>query len=132
MASERPLEREPVPRAVEFGGHGMVIWNMLRDVRQTEKVETTGLYMILGDDFLITARLEEIAEIASMFRRLGEEVPPRREHPAFFLYAVLNATVEEWFPMVEGLPPPSMPASTALTSGTSRRSRGTVATSSSG
>jgi magnesium transporter len=28
---------------------------------------------------------------------------PRHDHPAFFLYTIMNVSVEEWFPMVEGL-----------------------------
>ncbi len=103
LAAESPLEAETVPRVVEFADHIMVIWNILRDVRETEKVETASLYMILGDNYLITAHLGDIGEIDSMLEKLQGETAPRREHPAFYLYAILNLSVEEWFPVVEEL-----------------------------
>lgn len=103
LAAERPLEREGMPRVMEFAGHVMVLWSMLRDAPETEKVETSTLYLILGEDFLITAHVDETPLIDAMFRRLGKEEKPRRDHPAAFLYAILNASVEEWFPLVEKL-----------------------------
>ncbi len=103
LAAERPLEREGMPRVMEFAGHVMVLWSMLRDAPETEKVETSTLYLILGDGFLITAHVDEMPEIDAMFKRLGKEEKPRRDHPAAFLYAILNASVEEWFPLAESL-----------------------------
>ncbi|MBN2027676.1 MAG: magnesium/cobalt transporter CorA [Actinobacteria bacterium] len=103
LAAERPLEMETVPRVVEFNGHLLTVWNMLRDVRDTESVEVASLYMILGDNYLITAHVEDVHEIDTMFKKLQGETVPRRDHPAFFLYTIINVSVEEWFPMVEGL-----------------------------
>ena len=59
--------------------------------------------MILGDNFLITAHVEDIHEIDTMFKKMRDEAKARHEHPAFFLYAIMNVSVEEWFPMIEGL-----------------------------
>ncbi len=103
LMAERELEAETVPRVVEFGGHLMVIWNVLRDVRETEQLEIASLYMILGDGFLITAHVDDIHEIDTMFKRLQGETEARHDHPAYFLYAIMNVSVEEWFPMVESL-----------------------------
>lgn len=103
LAAERPLEREGMPRVIEFAGHVMVVWSMLRDTPETEKAETTALYLILGDNFLVTAHLDEMPEIDAMFRRFRDEGKPRRDHPAALLYAILNSSVEEWFPLVESL-----------------------------
>ena len=103
LTAETPLEAETVPRVVEFAGHIFMIWNLLRDRPETEKVEITSLYIILGDNYIITAHLEDVHEIATMFKRLRDESRPRRDHPAYFLYAIMNVSVEEWFPMVEGL-----------------------------
>ncbi|MEW6555682.1 MAG: magnesium/cobalt transporter CorA [Actinomycetota bacterium] len=103
LAAEKDLEAETVPRVVEFSGHVMVIWNVQRDVRETENVEVTSVYLILGDNFLITAHVEDIREIDTMFKRMREEGAPRRDHPAFFLYAIMNVSAEEWFPMIETL-----------------------------
>ncbi len=103
LTAETPLEAETVPRVAEFRGHIFMVWNLLRDVRETEKVEITSLYMIMGENYLITAHVEDIHEIDTMFKKLREEEMPRRDHPAYFLYAIMNVSVEEWFPMVEGL-----------------------------
>jgi len=103
LTAENPLEVETVPRVSEFSGHIFMIWNLLRDRPETEKVEITSLYMILGDNYLITAHVEDIHEIDTMFKKLRDENRPRRDHPAYFLYAIMNVSVEEWFPMVEGL-----------------------------
>ena len=103
LAAEAPLETETVPRVTEFNGHILAIWNMLRDVRETEKLEVTSLYMILGDNFLISAHVEDIREIDTMFKKLRGETEARHDHPAFFLYTIMNISTEEWFPMVEGL-----------------------------
>jgi magnesium transporter len=103
LTAETVLEAETVPRVVEFSGHLLVVWNVLRDVRETEKLEISSLYMILGDNFLITAHIEDIYEIDTMFKKLREEPKARHDHPAFFFYAIMNVSVEEWFPMTEGL-----------------------------
>jgi len=103
LTAENPLETETVPRVSEFSGHIFMIWNLLRDRPETEKVEITSLYMILGDNYLITAHVEDVHEIDTMFKKLQDESRPRRDHPAYFLYAIMNVSVEEWFPMVEGL-----------------------------
>jgi magnesium transporter len=103
LTAETPLEVETVPRVVEFSGHIFMIWNLLRDRPETEKVEITSLYIILGDNYLITAHVEDVHEIDTMFKKLRDEKRPRRDHPAFFLYAIMNVSVEEWFPMVERL-----------------------------
>jgi magnesium transporter len=103
LTAETPLEEETVPRVVEFSGHILTVWNMLRDVRETENLEITSLYMILGDNFLISAHVEDIREIDTIFKKLSGEDKARHEHPAFFLYTVMNISAEEWFPMVEGL-----------------------------
>jgi len=97
------LESETVPRVQEFDGHVLIVWSMLRDQPSTEKLEITSVYMVLGDNFLITAHIEDIHEIDTMFKKLQGETVPRHDHPAFFLYTIMNVSVEEWFPMVEGL-----------------------------
>jgi len=97
------LESETVPRVQEFDGHVLTVWSMLRDQPSTEKLEITSVYMVLGDNFLITAHIEDIHEIDTMFKKLQGETVPRHDHPAFFLYTIMNVSVEEWFPMVEGL-----------------------------
>jgi magnesium transporter len=103
LTAETPLEAEAVPRVVEFRGHIFMIWSLLRDRPETEKVEITSLYMILGDNYLITAHIEDVHEIDTMFKKLQDEEKPRRDHPALFLYTIMNVSVEEWFPMVESL-----------------------------
>jgi magnesium transporter len=103
LTAETALERETVPRVTEFNGHILAVWSVLRDVRDTEKVEITSVYMILGDNFLISAHVDEIHEIDTMFKKLQGEAVPRHDNPAFFLYTIMNISVEEWFPMVEGL-----------------------------
>jgi len=97
------LESETVPRVQEFDGHVLTVWSMLRDQPSTEKLEITSVYMVLGDNFLVTAHIEDIHEIDTMFKKLQGETVPRHDHPAFFLYTIMNVSVEEWFPMVEGL-----------------------------
>jgi magnesium transporter len=103
LTVETALEEETVPRVTEFNGHILVVWNMLRDVRETEKVEISSLYMILGDNFLITAHIEDTREIDTIFRKLRGEATARHDNPAFFLYTIMNISTEEWFPLVEGL-----------------------------
>gem|GEM_PF-581244 len=103
LTAETALEAETVPRVVEFSGHLLVIWNVLRDVRETEQLEITSLYLILGDNFLITAHVKDIHEIDTMFKKMRDETEARHEHPAFFLYAIMNVSVEEWFPTIEAL-----------------------------
>lgn len=106
---EVKLDAETVPRVQEFNGHLFVVWNMLRGkpgtdkTGKTDKMEGVSLYMVMGDDFLITAHVEDVPEVDAMFRRLQGEGMPRRQHPAYFLYTIMNISVEEWFPLVEAL-----------------------------
>ena len=100
---EVSLDAETVPRVLEFDGHLLVIWNIIRDEPSTEKLETTSLYMVLGDNYLITAHVPDVPEIDNILDRLRKEPTPRHDHPAFFLYSIMNVTVEEWFPLVDKL-----------------------------
>ncbi len=97
------LEVETVPRVLEFNGHLLVIWNVMHDTPHMEKLETASLYIVLGDNFLVTAHVPEMPEIHGIFERLRKEPAPRHDQPAFFLYSILNVTVQSWFPLVERL-----------------------------
>jgi len=94
---------EDVPRVQEFEGHILVIWSFLRGKPSSEKIETASLYMILGANYLVTIHMEDIPELDTVFQKTKEGAILRHEHPAFFLYTIMNLAVEEFFPLVEEL-----------------------------
>ncbi|OFW56614.1 MAG: magnesium and cobalt transport protein CorA [Candidatus Solincola sediminis] len=103
LAMEVSKRAENVPRAQEFDGHMMVIWEFLHDRESLDKVGLTSLYLIMGSNYLVTIHMEDIPILNDVFDKLKEDEEPKHHHPAFFLYTIMNVSVEQFFPFVEDL-----------------------------
>jgi magnesium transporter len=93
----------PLPKLQEFDDYLFIIWDFLRDNPTTETLETATLFALMGSNFLVTIHLEEMPELDSIFERLVKDPSLYRDHPASLLYAILEAAVDEYFPLVENL-----------------------------
>lgn len=88
----------------EFADHLLVAWEFPRDDPATESIATIPTYIVLGKNYLVTLHRDAVPEISSWFQKLDAmETEASRRHPAFILYAILNESVEEFFPLVESL-----------------------------
>ncbi len=103
LAIEVSKRAENVPRAQEFDGHLMVIWNFLHDSQAGDEVGMTSLYMIMGSNYLVTIHMDELPVIEKIYDRLQSIEEPKHDTPAFFLYAIMNVSVEQFFPFVEDI-----------------------------
>jgi magnesium transporter len=103
LAMEVSKRAENVPRAQEFDGHMMVIWDFLHDRKSADEVGMMSLYMIMGRNYLVTVHTGDIPTLQNIFDKLSEVEEPKHGHAAFFLYTIMNVSVEQFFPFVEGL-----------------------------
>ncbi len=103
LAMEVSKRAENVPRAQEFDGHMMVIWDFLDDRKSADEVGMMSLYMIMGGNYLVTVHTGDIPVLQNIFDKLSEVEEPKHCHPAFFLYTIMNVSVEQFFPFVEDL-----------------------------
>ncbi len=101
LAMEVSKRTENVPRAQEFDGQMMVIWNFLDKRTLTDEVNMFCLYMMIGANYLVTIHMEDIPALDAISDRLAEDKEPQHLEPAFFLYSIMNVSVEQFFPMVE-------------------------------
>lgn len=103
LALEVSKRADNVPRAQEFEGHIMVVWNLLHDRESADEVGMATLYMIMGSNFLVTIHIRDIPLLDEIYGRLKEDEEPRHDSPAFLLYTIMNVSVEQLFPVVEEL-----------------------------
>lgn len=94
---------DTLPKVQEFENHLFIIWDFLRDDPSTEKLETTGLCMFLGANYLLTVHQKAAPELDRVLDNLEKEPSLYKEHPAPVLYSILDTAVDEYFPLVEDL-----------------------------
>lgn len=92
-----------VPKAEEFDDYLFILWQFLRDDLETEEIELTGLAAILGANYLVTVHDEELPELESILSKLSSDPSQFQESPAMLLHAILDRSVDDYFPLVEGV-----------------------------
>jgi magnesium transporter len=100
VVSKRPLN---VARAQEFDSHLMVIWYFLTDQQAVDEVGMACVYMIMGANYLVTIHAENLPVLETIFDALKDDQEPKHDIPAFFLYTIMNVSVEQFFPLVEDI-----------------------------
>jgi magnesium transporter len=121
----RPAEAQLMSAAAQFGLHelcvedaitahqrpkleryGDTLFVVLRSAHyrdETEEVDFGELHLFVGPNFVLTVRHSQAPDLAAVRRRLEDNPDLLRRGPEAVLYAVLDAVVDGYAPVVAGL-----------------------------
>ncbi|WP_412076270.1 magnesium and cobalt transport protein CorA [Streptomyces xanthophaeus] len=103
LAVEDALEAHQRPKLERYGDTLFVVLRAARYLDAQEEVEFSELHIFVGPDFLITVRHGGAPDLSSVRRRMEETPELLRLGPEAALYAILDAVVDGYAPVVEGV-----------------------------
>jgi magnesium transporter len=74
-----------------------------RYLDEAEKVEFSEIHVLVGKDFIVTVRYEEIPALEEVRRRLEGEPESLRQGPQPILREIMDQIVDDYEPVLEGL-----------------------------
>ncbi|HEV7186785.1 MAG TPA: magnesium and cobalt transport protein CorA [Blastococcus sp.] len=103
LAVEDAIKAHQRPKFERYGGTLFVVLKAARYLDEIEEVEFGELHLFLGADFAITVRHSESPDLSRVRRRLESEPALLAKGSEAVLYATLDAVVDGYTPVVEGL-----------------------------
>jgi magnesium transporter len=103
LAVEDAITAHQRPKFERYGDTLFVVLRAARYLDETEEVEFGELHLFLGRDFAITVRHSESPDLARVRRRLESEPALLAKGSEAVLYAILDAVVDGYSPVVAGL-----------------------------
>ena len=103
LAVEDAIQAHQRPKFERYGDTLFVVLKAARYLDATEEVEFGELHLFLGRDFAITVRHSESPDLSRVRRRLESEPVLLAKGPEAVLYAILDAVVDGYSPVVAGL-----------------------------
>ncbi|MFG2226703.1 magnesium and cobalt transport protein CorA [Streptomyces sp. NPDC048644] len=103
LAVEDALEAHQRPKLERYGGTLFVVLRAARYLDDPEEVDFGELHLFVGPDFVITVRHGGAPDLSAVRRRM-EDAPELLQHgPEAVLYAILDAVVDGYAPVVAGI-----------------------------
>ncbi|MDX3535904.1 magnesium and cobalt transport protein CorA [Streptomyces sp. MB09-01] len=103
LAVEDALEAHQRPKLERYGDTLFVVLRAARYLDVQEEVDFSELHIFVGPDFLITVRHGGAPDLSSVRRRMEENPELLSLGPEAALYAILDAVVDGYAPVVEGV-----------------------------
>ncbi|MEU9027420.1 magnesium and cobalt transport protein CorA [Streptomyces sp. NPDC048383] len=103
LAVEDALEAHQRPKLERYGDTLFVVLRAARYLDAPEEVEFGELHVFVGPDFLITVRHGGAPDLSSVRRRMEENPALLSLGPEAALYAILDAVVDGYAPVVTGV-----------------------------
>ncbi|SOE01554.1 magnesium transporter [Blastococcus haudaquaticus] len=103
LAVEDAIQAHQRPKFERYGDTLFVVLKAARYLDATEEVEFGELHLFLGADFAITVRHSESPDLSRVRRRLESEPALLAKGSEAVLYAILDAVVDGYSPVVAGL-----------------------------
>jgi magnesium transporter len=103
LAVEDAIKAHQRPKFERYGDTLFVVLKAARYRDEAEEVEFGELHLFLGKDFAITVRHSESPDLSRVRRRLESEPALLAKGSEAVLYAILDAVVDGYRPVVEGL-----------------------------
>ena len=103
LAVEDAIKAHQRPKFERYGDTLFVVLKAARYLDATEEVEFGELHLFLGADFAITVRHSESPDLSRVRRRLESEPALLAKGSEAVLYATLDAVVDGYRPVVDGL-----------------------------
>jgi magnesium transporter len=103
LAVEDAIKAHQRPKFERYGDTLFVVLKAARYLDAVEEVEFGELHLFLGRDFAITVRHSESPDLSRVRRRLESEPDLLGKGSEAVLYAILDAVVDGYAPVVAGL-----------------------------
>jgi magnesium transporter len=103
LAVEDAIKAHQRPKFERYGSTLFVVLKAARYLDAAEEVEFGELHLFLGRDFAITVRHSESPDLSRVRRRLESEPALLAKGSEAVLYATLDAVVDGYRPVVDGL-----------------------------
>ena len=103
LAVEDAIKAHQRPKFERYGNTLFVVLKAARYLDAAEEVEFGELHLFLGVDFTITVRHSESPDLSRVRRRLESEPALLAKGSEAVLYATLDAVVDGYRPVVDGL-----------------------------
>ena len=103
LAVEDAVNAHQRPKLERYGDTLFVLLRPARYIDESETVEFGELHLFMGDDFVLTVRHSESPDLSAVRRRLESDDELLRMGPEAVLYAILDAVVDAYEPVVRGL-----------------------------
>jgi magnesium transporter len=103
LAVEDAIKAHQRPKFERYGGTLFVVLKAARYRDEIEEVEFGELHLFLGREFAITVRHSESPDLSRVRRRLESEPALLAKGSEAVLYAILDAVVDGYGPVVDGL-----------------------------
>ncbi|MFE4635004.1 magnesium and cobalt transport protein CorA [Streptomyces sp. NPDC056773] len=103
LSVEDALEAHQRPKLERYGDTLFVVLRAARYLDALEEVDFGELHIFVGPDFLITVRHGAAPDLSAVRRRMEESPELLSLGPEAALYAILDAVVDGYAPVVEGV-----------------------------
>jgi magnesium transporter len=103
LAVEDAIKAHQRPKFERYGSTLFVVLKAARYRDEIEEVEFGELHLFLGRDFVVTVRHSESPDLSRVRRRLESEPALLARGSEAVLYAILDAVVDGYRPVVDGL-----------------------------
>ncbi len=100
---EAAIKPQLRPKIARYGDSLFVVLKTARYVDEPEKVEFSEVHVLVGKDFIVTVRYEEIPALEEVRRRLEGEPELLRQGPRPILHEIMDQIVDDYEPVLEGL-----------------------------
>ncbi|MFF9622840.1 magnesium and cobalt transport protein CorA [Streptomyces griseosporeus] len=103
LAVEDAMEAHQRPKLERYGDTLFVVLRAARYLDAPEEVDFAELHVFVGPDFLITVRHGAAPDLSAVRRRMEESPELLKLGPEAVLYAILDAVVDGYAPVVAGV-----------------------------
>ncbi|MFH8489491.1 magnesium and cobalt transport protein CorA [Streptomyces longisporoflavus] len=103
LAVEDAMEAHQRPKLERYGETLFVVLRAARYLDAPEEVDFGELHVFVGPDFVITVRHDAAPDLTAVRRRMEESPELLKLGPEAVLYAILDAVVDGYAPVVAGV-----------------------------
>lgn len=103
LSVEDAKEAHQRPKLERYGDTLFVVLRAARYLDAPEEIDFGELHVFVGPDFVITVRHAAAPDLSAVRRRMEESPELLRLGPEAVLYAILDAVVDGYAPVVEGV-----------------------------
>ncbi|WP_150136301.1 magnesium and cobalt transport protein CorA [Streptomyces hyaluromycini] len=103
LAVEDAMEAHQRPKLERYGDILFVVLSAARYLDTPEEVDFGELHVFVGPDFVITVRHGAAPDLSAVRRRMEDSPDLLKLGPEAVLYAILDAVVDGYAPVVEGV-----------------------------
>jgi magnesium transporter len=100
---EDAINTQQRPKLARYGDSLFVVLKTARYLDEPEKIEFSEVHVLVGKDFIVTVRYEELPALEEVRRRLEGDPELLRQGPEAILHEIMDQIVDDYEPVLEGL-----------------------------